>query len=169
MRRAGLPHRWPDRLALVIATGLFSGYLPRMPGTWGSLLALLIGWGLIATGGAQLLNTVLALTLLIGFWAAWAFERWAGTHDAGMVTVDEFVGQWIALIPLAVAPGASLFGLGDWAGFALAFALFRAFDIWKPWPVSWADRLPGAAGVMLDDVIAGLYAGAVLALALRFL
>uniref|UniRef100_UPI0025D95FA8 phosphatidylglycerophosphatase A family protein n=1 Tax=Roseobacter sp. TaxID=1907202 RepID=UPI0025D95FA8 len=81
--------------------------------------------------------------------------------------IDELVGQWIALLPLSYAAwsmGISM--LVMWPGWIAAFALFRLFDIWKPGPVGWADRRGDALGVMLDDVIAGVFAAlGVLALA----
>jgi phosphatidylglycerophosphatase A len=82
--------------------------------------------------------------------------------DPAYAVWDEFVGLWIALTPLVGMPG-------SWAWIIAGFILFRIFDIWKPWPVSWADRnVEGGLGVMLDDVIAGLYAAIVLAVMLRW-
>jgi phosphatidylglycerophosphatase A len=82
-------------------------------------------------------------------------------HDPGAFVFDEFVGQWTALLFVARGP---------WWAVLSAFALFRLFDVWKPFPVGWADRrLRGGLGVMADDVLAGLMAAAVLALALRVL
>ena len=75
--------------------------------------------------------------------------RETNTEDPGMIVIDEVVGQWIALLCVPA----------DWIGYLLAFALFRVFDISKPWPACWADsKLRSATGVMLDDVFAGLYA-----------
>jgi phosphatidylglycerophosphatase A len=72
--------------------------------------------------------------------------------DPGFVVWDEFVGQWVALVPLLWLPFA-------WWWLAMGFVLFRLFDVAKPWPVSWADRtIEGGLGVMLDDVLAGIYA-----------
>jgi len=126
------------------------GFLRPAPGTWGSLavlpLALLPAW-------------VSALAAL-GFTALgyWALTRLPETNaDPGWVVVDEAAGQSLAL-SMALA-----LGMG-WLGVALAFALFRIFDITKPGPVGWADRQKGAFGVMADDVIAGAMAGLVLVL-----
>jgi len=79
--------------------------------------------------------------------------RDSGAEDPGAVVIDEIAGQWLAL--LAVEP--------TLVGYAVGFALFRAFDILKPWPVSWADcNVTGGIGVMLDDVLAAAYAGGAL-------
>jgi phosphatidylglycerophosphatase A len=132
-----------------IATGFGSGLAPRAPGTVGSLAALLPWWFLLQALSLPIYLGVLLLAFAIGVWATnWVIEQ---THisDPGFVVWDEFVGLWIAL--LLAPPG--------WPWVLAGFALFRLFDIWKPWPVSWADRqLHGGLGVMLDDVLAGIYA-----------
>ena len=91
----------------------------------------------------------------VGWWASSEYVRWAGVEDPSAVVIDEVAGQWLALV------------LADphlWWTWAIGFAAFRLFDIVKPWPVSWADRtLHGGLGVMLDDVLAGLYGVVVLA------
>ena len=86
------------------------------------------------------------------------FEE-SGPHDPGWIVIDEVVGQWIALLPIAV--GATLSGTTPmrlWPGILAAFLLFRLFDIWKPWLVGHADRRGDAIGVMLDDIWAGVFA-----------
>lgn len=139
------------RVARAIALGLGSGASPVAPGTAGSAAALVPALILIALGGPWALAAGIALIAPLGWWAAREYEAATGRHDAPEVVVDEFLGQWIALLPIAAAPGA--------LGFAAGFALFRLFDITKIWPVCWAERaLPGAWGVMADDVVAGLYA-----------
>lgn len=138
---------------MLLATGLGSGLAPVAPGTVGSLLALPIWWFALADlpFGVQLA----AVVGLVGA-AIWIVDRAcraAGVGDASAFVLDEFVGQWVALL----AAPKSLLALG------IGFALFRAFDIVKPWPVSWADRrLSGGVGVVLDDVLAGLLAAVVL-------
>jgi phosphatidylglycerophosphatase A len=78
-------------------------------------------------------------------------------EDPGVVVWDEFVGQWIALVPFTLLEIDA-----EWIEVAIAFGLFRLFDIWKPWPVRWADRqVHGGLGAMLDDALAGLLAAAV--------
>ena len=88
-------------------------------------------------------------------------------HDPSEIVVDELVGQWIALLPLSYAAWSMEISiLAMWPGWIAAFALFRLFDITKPWPVGWADRMDTPLGVMLDDVFAGVFAAlGVLALA----
>ncbi len=160
------PRPWPDRIALIIATGFGSGKLPYAPGTWGSGLALVYGWWILEYHGWQALNAMIALFILLGLWAAHRHAIITGQADAGEVVVDEFVGQWIALLPLATLTLTNQ----RWLDFALAFLLFRLFDIWKPWPIRMIDRrMKGAMSVMLDDVIAGLMAGIIVAVAGVFL
>lgn len=125
------------------------GGLRPAPGTWGSAAVL----------PAAVLGPLpcLALAVLLGTAGWWALRREpAAADDPAWVVVDEGAGQLLALAALPAGAG--------WLGVALAFALFRAFDILKPGPVGWADRQPGAVGVMLDDVIAGAMAGAMILL-----
>ncbi|MDR3389237.1 MAG: phosphatidylglycerophosphatase A [Rudaea sp.] len=150
-----------------IATGFGSGLSPFAPGTAGSVAALLPWLGL-----RELPLPFYAIALVLAFaLGVWACNWIVGTlsiADPGIAVWDEFVGQWIALTPLFwLAPPWSKHGC--WWIFA-GFLLFRIFDVWKPWPVSWADRsIGGGLGVMLDDVIAGFYAAIVLALLQRSL
>ena len=82
-----------------------------------------------------------------------------GAHDPGWIVIDEVVGQWIALLPVAFgAWRAGVSPLDLWPGLVAAFCFFRLFDIWKPGPVGWADKRDDATGVMLDDVWAGVFA-----------
>lgn len=127
---------------MAVATLGGIGRLRPAPGSWGSLAVL----------PAVLLGPMACLGLALAVAAAgWAAVRavlaGGGEQDPGWIVVDEAAGM---LLPLAALPA----GAG-WAGVAAAFALFRAFDILKPWPVSWADGRPGATGVMLDDIVAG--------------
>ena len=145
--------------AFLLATWFGCGTLPLGPGTWGSLAALPLAWLLAARGGTPVLAAATAAVLLVGWWAAAVYVRRTGVEDPREVVIDEVAGQWLTL--LFVRPDPLLYLAG--------FAAFRLFDIWKPWPVGWADRtIGGGLGVMLDDVLAGLYAMAVLA-ALRML
>jgi phosphatidylglycerophosphatase A len=141
----------------VIATFFGVGRLPRAPGTWGALVALPLGWALATTGGAPVLVAAIVVLCALGVWAGGRYARGIGAADPSSVVVDEVVGQWIALIGAPLHPLAYL----------LAFALFRAFDIAKPWPISWFDRrVPGGVGIMADDVAAGLCALIVVQVAL---
>ncbi|HEX8161002.1 MAG TPA: phosphatidylglycerophosphatase A [Pyrinomonadaceae bacterium] len=164
-----------DRVALALATcGV--GLLPVAPGTWGSLVG--VGLYLLARaasasvfarvsgagrGAAQfeaLQATALLLLLvgvtLAGVWAATRAEGLLGRKDPGAVVIDEVAGQ---LITFAFVP----FKSGAWV-VALGFALFRLFDIWKPYPVRRLEALESGLGIMADDVLAGFYAATVLAL-----
>lgn len=149
----------------LVATFFGAGLLPWAPGTWGSLAALPLGYLLHRAGGFPLLALATVALLVAGWWAVARETEGAADPDPGEIVVDEVVGQWIALFPLSaglwlmgVAPG-----VFPWPGWVGAFVMFRLFDVWKPWPVSWADRQPGATGVMLDDVVAGIMAALVVA------
>ncbi|MDE1899192.1 MAG: phosphatidylglycerophosphatase A [Xanthomonadaceae bacterium] len=140
-----------------IALGFGSGLVPRAPGTAGSLAALLPWLALRQLPWPQYL-AVLLLAFALGVWACERAGRRIGLHDPGAFVIDEFVGQWVALIPALLAP---------WWAVAAGFVLFRLFDIAKPWPVRWADRrVGGGLGVMLDDLLAGALAALALALLL---
>jgi phosphatidylglycerophosphatase A len=156
--QAQLPANLPDTAPSAIPAGLPRfvasmgglGFLRPAPGTWGSLLVLPV-----ALAGPE---ASLALGVLLSVLGWWALGRLAeARQDPGWVVVDEGAGQSLALAALPAATGV--------AGVLLAFLLFRAFDIIKPGPVGWADRRKGATGVMLDDIIAGMMAAALLVLA----
>ena len=150
--RPSLPLRHP---ALWLATWFGAGLLPKAPGTWGSLAALPFAWIITHAGGPWLLAAAVVVVSAVGWWAAGFYAAASNAADPGQVVIDEVAGQWLVL---TLAPQ-------DLAGYALAFALFRLFDIVKPWPVSWADRhLKGGLGIMLDDLLAGLYGLAVLSI-----
>ena len=145
----------PDPLARVLATWFGLGLLPWCPGTWGALGGLLL-WSL----GAWLLPpqiltpaTAVAIVLftLVGAWSSGVMERHWG-EDPRQAVVDEVVGVWIPLLGAQAGPH-------TWWLAPLAFALFRLFDIWKPLGCRWLDRhIHGGIGIMLDDIVAGLYA-----------
>ncbi len=115
-----------------IASGFGAGLSPVASGTVGSAVAL-IPW--FALRELDVVSYVLALVVAfaLGVWASGIVIRRLGVEDPGVVVWDEFVGQWIALLPLVVAPR-------GWIWIVTAFVLFRIFDVWKPWPASWADR-----------------------------
>lgn len=154
--------RPPSTLAAAwIATWFGAGLLPKAPGTWGSLAALPFAWIVHAELGQGWLLVGAVLLFIVGTWAAERYRRHAETQDPQAVVVDEVVGQWLVL---AALPGPELLS------YAIGFALFRLFDVWKPWPVSWADRnVKGGLGIMLDDALAAAYGAAALFLAHRFL
>ncbi len=138
----------------MICAGLGAGYAPVAPGTFGSLLGLAAGVLLWRVSTAALLAGAATVTL-IGYYAILAVTDSAEADaDPGWIVIDEVAGQMLSLVTLSRL---------DWRLVALAFALFRVFDITKPGPVGWADRRGGAFGIMLDDLIAGLCATLVLA------
>lgn len=149
-------------LARFIATVCYVGYLRPAPGTWGSLVALPLAWLLHVLGGPLLLGLGIAVGFLKGVWATARLTRGQDDHDPSEVVIDEVVGQWIAFLPVSLGAwfaGAEITAL--WPGWIVAFLAFRAFDIRKPGPIGWADRREDALGVMLDDVIAGVFAALV--------
>ncbi|MEJ1976474.1 MAG: phosphatidylglycerophosphatase A [Acetobacteraceae bacterium] len=139
-------------LARLVASGLGCGFLPRAPGTWGSLAALAMGAALLALSPWALPAGVVAATAA----GLWAIPRAGGAADPGWVVIDEVAGMWLTMAPL---PHPQPLGL------AVAFAVFRVLDITKPGPIGLMDRQHGAVGVMGDDLVAGA-AGAVIIWAL---
>jgi phosphatidylglycerophosphatase A len=134
---------------MLVATVGGVGRLRPAPGSWGSLVAL----PAMLLGREGILVLALVITA-VGWAAVFDVLRGRSTEDPGWIVVDEVAGMLVALAALPAGAG--------WRGAVLAFLLFRAFDILKPWPVSWADRLHGATGVMLDDILAGAIAAALL-------
>jgi phosphatidylglycerophosphatase A len=137
-----------------VASGFGVGLAPKAAGTFGSLAALVPWWLWLRHLPLWQYAIVLVAAFALGVWAsAWVIAK-TRIEDPGVVVWDEFVGQWIALLPvtlLEIDP--------DGVEVAIAFVLFRLFDIWKPWPVRWADRsVHGGLGAMLDDALAGLMA-----------
>jgi phosphatidylglycerophosphatase A len=143
-----------DRLFMAIATGFGLGYLPKAPGTWGTLLALPIHYLIVQLpplGYPAAIATIIVIAVL----AAGAAEKIIDQPDPGLVVIDEVAGMLIAMIAIPASPLAWL----------LAFTLFRLFDILKPFPVNFFDqRCHGGLGIVLDDLMAGLYALATLQL-----
>jgi len=133
----------------LVASGFGTGFFPVVPGTVASLVAVVIGAGFLSVSPFALPIAVLVAAL----GGVWAIGAARGGDDPGWVVVDEFAGQWIAMLSL-VRP--------TLAGLAAAFVLFRFLDIVKPGPVGWADRQRGPAAVMADDLIAGAIAAAIL-------
>lgn len=159
--------------AVLLATWFGVGLMKPAPGTWGTiagvpfaiLIAMSLGWI-----GLFLATLVL---FFVGVWAAGAFEKKTGSHDQGCIVIDEVVGVWIALWcaldPKIIVTLLSCFDTYNetevvystnplYILFAVLF--FRFFDILKPWPIGYLDRkISGGMGVMLDDVVAGIFAG----------
>lgn len=136
-------------IARLIATTFGIGFLPFAPGTWGSLAAVVAGWGIVATLGQTGLAVASILAFALGWWASGAYVAASGIEDASEIVIDEVAGMWLAL----------LFVPQKWWAYALAFLAFRVFDIVKPWPIGPVDRkVGGGFGVMADDVIAAGFA-----------
>lgn len=143
-----------------LACGFGSGLAPVAQGTFGSLAAIL-PWLLLRQCALPVNLLVIVAGFAVGVWACDVAGRALGVDDHRSLVWDEFVGQWIALLPALWA---------SWWSVLLGFALFRLFDVWKPWPIRYLDRhLKGGIGVMMDDVVAGIFAAVlgVLVLALR--
>ena len=151
-----------DYVALAIATyGV--GFLPLAPGTWGSLVAVgiylllrsqFLYLGPVTFTAIQLV--VLVIVTVSGIWAASQVERITGRKDPGKVVVDEVAGQLISLLPVVLVPVD-----GSWKALVIvSFILFRLFDIVKPYPARRMERLHGGLGIMCDDLVAGVYAAA---------
>jgi phosphatidylglycerophosphatase A len=151
----------PEQRRLLLATpagwlacGFGSGLAPVAQGTFGSLAAI-VPWLLLRLLPMQLYVFAVVVAFAVGVWACGVAGRAVGVDDHRSIVWDEFVGMWIALIPVVSA---------DWWSVIIGFALFRLFDVWKPWPIRKLDRqLKGGVGVMVDDVVAGVFAAVVLA------
>lgn len=143
-----MPKKWIECLA----TGLYLGKAPFMPGTFGTLLGLPLAWLLMQGGGPfYLIATLVAILAAVGI--AELYEAQSSTHDPGEVVIDEVVGYLVAFAWLPLT----------WPSFLAAFVLFRAFDIVKPFPISYLDKnVKGGLGTVLDDVAAGLAANVLL-------
>ncbi|MGJ8587048.1 MAG: phosphatidylglycerophosphatase A family protein [Yoonia sp.] len=143
----------------LIATFFYVGHIRPAPGTWGSLAALPAGWAIYAFFGPWGIIAGIVLSYVLGVWATGVETKGKDNHDPSEIVIDEVCGQWIALLPLAFgAARQDVDILALWPGWIAAFALFRLFDITKWGPIGWADRMHGPTGVMLDDVIAGIFA-----------
>ncbi len=138
--------REPD---VLVATGFGVGLLPGAPGTYGSLLGALIWWVAFAHAPLVVQFTSAGLLIVAGTWLLHRLCARRGLGDDPAIVLDEVAGIWLTL---ACLPSGVLVAVAG-------FLLFRLFDIFKPWPVSWADRrIGGGFGVMLDDLVAGVLA-----------
>jgi phosphatidylglycerophosphatase A len=147
-----------NRLAVILATWFGCGYWPKGPGTAGSIGALIVAWPLAyGLHFAPWHFAVLALLMTPpGIWAAGRTAELRGTKDPQVVVVDEVLGQWLTLAGAATV---------NWKSMLAALALFRLFDILKPWPVRRLESFSGGAGIVLDDLGAGVLGALVLSLA----
>ena len=130
----------------LLATGFYVGYVPLLPGTMGSLLGAFLYW-LLPNSTAPSFLIVIAVLFLVGAWASTEVEKQTETRDNQKIVIDEVVG---VLITLALFEKELI-----WMG--VGFILFRVFDIIKLFPANYSERLPGGWGVMMDDVVAGVY------------
>jgi phosphatidylglycerophosphatase A len=137
-----------------IATLFGLGRVPVAPGTVASVVAVLLAWPIALLGGRVLVLVAAVLATAIGGWASELYARESHSDDPPECVVDELAGQWIAC---AFAPMSFL-------AFMAALALFRFFDVVKPWPISRLENLPGGLGVMADDIGAGVASGIIIAL-----
>jgi phosphatidylglycerophosphatase A len=137
-----------------LALGFGSGLAPFAPGTFGSLVGLVLGWLALQLGFA-VAAALTFLALVAGFWICGESARRLGVHDHPAIVWDEVAAMMLVML---AAPA-------TWWGVVLGFGLFRLFDVWKPWPIREVDHgLAGGAGIMLDDILAALMAAALLQL-----
>jgi phosphatidylglycerophosphatase A len=156
------PLRTAPLWATLVATFFGVGRLKPGPGTWGSLATVLL-WALASSQLASVHRTwatifAASAVTLIGIPAATRVARATGSKDPQFIVIDEVAGQLVALIAVPVA----------WKTFLAGFILFRAFDIWKPFPIRRLERLPEGTGIVVDDLGAGFYALAIMHLLLHF-
>lgn len=146
----------------LLAVGFGSGLIKPAPGTWGTLAAVplffvvanLIGTASIAYG------IFLVISFVLGVYLCGKTATDAGVHDHGSIVWDEFVGFWITMMLVPV----------NWQNILIGFVLFRLFDILKPWPIKLLDQhVHGGFGIMIDDVLAGIFAWAILFLSQPYL
>lgn len=164
-----------SKLVLWLAEGCGSGRLRPAPGTWGSIVGA--GWFLLVLvpGSALVFGLGTVVAALLAVWLCGEAERILGRHDPGSVVLDEIVAIPVCFVPLLVAQWHRTGSFPDAAHFLRAwpwwtvpagFALFRLFDIWKPWPVRQVQRLPGGWGVVVDDLLAAGWVAVVAGLGL---
>ena len=143
---------WSERLIVFCGVGLGSGLAPKAPRTFGSAFALLFVPFWFAVG-FNISLAVIVLMSIVGIYICGKTAEIIHVHDDGRIVWDEFAGQSITFLPLIYI------GQISWLWALVGFALFRLFDIWKPWPINVIDRqVDGGFGIMLDDIIAGIWA-----------
>ncbi len=143
------------RAGLLVATALGAGYAPQAPGTFGSAVGLLVWLLLPSRLPIQLL--AIALIFIAGTWSGYVAEEHFHERDPGQVVIDEVAGMMVTLL---------LNPVPRFSWLVYAFLLFRAADIFKPFPVNRLERLRGGLGIMADDVAAGVYANVALRLSI---
>lgn len=143
----------------LIATFFFIGKMPKAPGTWGTLAALPVGWYILDQFGGNGLALAILLALGVGTAAAEYHAKNIHKADPKEVVIDEVAGMWIALLPAWL----------DYTSFAVAFIVFRLLDIFKPWPINHLEKIEGGAGIMLDDIFAGVVTAVIVYMIQTFL
>jgi phosphatidylglycerophosphatase A len=147
-------------MSALVATFFGAGHLKPASGTWASAITVALAVAAYEAGWALAVPVGFVVATVLGFWAVPRYLAAKGGEDPSEVVIDEVAGQLLALC-FTVIPlwrhGVDM--LAAWPGWVVPFLLFRLFDIWKPWLVGRADRRGDAAGVMLDDLWAGLFAG----------
>ena len=148
------------KLNKFISTFFYVGFLRPAPGTWGSIEGIILAFILMITIGFFSFCFILLLTILIGFWSTKNYiEENSERSDPSEVVIDEVIGQWIAVLPIAYALKMTETSSEKlWFVLLWAFVSFRFFDVLKLGLVGWADNLGGALGVLLDDILAGIAA-----------
>jgi len=141
-------------MSSAFATLFGIGRFPYAPGTLASAVAIPLAWALAGLPAQYTLIAATVVVLALGTLASDHYVRKTGIKDPGACVIDELAGQWAAC---CFAPRTVL-------AYPLCFLLFRIFDILKPWPISALEALPGGYGVMADDVVAGILAGAIVML-----
>jgi phosphatidylglycerophosphatase A len=151
--------RWNNHWVHFLAFGFGSGAAPKAPGTFGTLAAIPL-YLLLAQLPLWAYLAVIVASFALGIYLCGQASKDMGVHDHGGIVWDEFVGMWITMIAVPL----------QWPWVVAGFILFRFFDIIKPWPIGWLDkRVHGGLGIMIDDVIAGIFALIILQVALFFL
>jgi phosphatidylglycerophosphatase A len=152
-RPGGAPLRRPLTLPVLVATVAGIGLVPFAPGTFGSIPGLVLAIALRQAAAPWWIEAgTLVVLFVAGVWAAHAAETHFGRIDPGPVVIDEVVGMMITTLFLPLS----------WTGWLVAFVVFRACDVVKPFPAGRAERLPGGFGVMCDDVLAGVWGYAIM-------
>jgi phosphatidylglycerophosphatase A len=157
------PRAATNPLAMRLATAFGLGYAPVAPGTAGSLVAVVFFVPILFRGESVFAQSaylfVLVALALVGLWSVEkALPHW-GSADPQPIVIDEVLGQWLTYGSLVLAQVLNPAAGAGWKYLLVGFILFRALDVMKPFPIRRSERLPGAAGVLLDDVLAGVYAG----------
>jgi len=142
----------------LLAFGFGSGLMPKAPGTAGTVAAIL-PWLWLSQQSLTTYLIVLSVAIIIGIYLCDKTSRDLGVHDHSGIVWDEFCGLWLTMIAVPAT----------WQWLLLGFMLFRFFDIIKPWPINWLDKkIPGGLGIMVDDLLAGLFAWLILQSLLYF-